>query len=317
MTRWCKNKTHGKGKWRNLYVPTLEDHCIHHILMKIAMPAFTKGMHPYSCGSVPERGIKLINYSIKRWLKSDRDNCTYFVKLDIRHFFDSISKDDLKRVIRKHVKYKNLLWGLDQIIDSAPSACPIGYYPSPWFANLLLQDLDWMIEQKLFKIRRGKRIKFVKHYVRYMDDMLLIGTSKSDLYKSINEIKKYLFDNFGLEINGTWEIKRVAVYKDGKLKNGTYWIDICGYKFRPNVTILRDGIFLTLCRMVRKIYKKGYATYHEMTSVMSRIGWSKMTNNAKFLEEYVKPYVNIKQLRRNISDVDKKLKRRECQACGN
>ena len=308
VSKFCRNKTNCGGKMRNLYIPTLEDHCIHHMLMQAVLPAFMKGMHPFSCGSVPNMGIKGVNHSVKRWLRTDKDNCKYFVKLDIRHFFDSIRADDLKRVIRRYIKNERILWGLDQIIDSAPVACPIGYYPSPWFANLLLQDLDWMIEQKLFKFRREKRIKYVKHYVRYMDDMLLIGTSKTDLYKAINIIKKYLKDNFDLDVKNSWEIKRVAVFKSEKLQKGTYWIDMCGYKFCSKCTILRNGIFLALTRMVRKIKKKGYATYHEMLSVISRVGWSKMANNVNLLTKYVKPYVDVNKLRRNISNVDKKRK---------
>lgn len=73
------------GKWRDLYIPKLKDHIVHHMLMQGCMKAFTRGMHPHCCGSVPERGIKHIAHWVDHWMKNDKE-CRYFVKLDICKF---------------------------------------------------------------------------------------------------------------------------------------------------------------------------------------------------------------------------------------
>ena len=73
------------GKWRDLYIPTLEDHIVHHMVMQACMPAFMRGMHPHCCGSVPGRGIKHITHWVWYWMQHDLE-CRYFVKLDIRKF---------------------------------------------------------------------------------------------------------------------------------------------------------------------------------------------------------------------------------------
>lgn len=315
--QFCKNRASNGGKWRDLYIPVLKDHIVAHMVMQASMEAFTRGMHPNCCGSVPGRGIKHIIRKCKQWFQNDPE-CRYFVKLDIRKFFDNIDGDILKKVFRTKIKDKDILWALDQIVDSAPVACPVGYYTSPWFANLYLEKLDWHIVQDLYKERRGKRLPYVRHYLRYADDMLLIGTSKTDLKKAVHDIIDYLDMHYHLEIKPEWEIKQIGKHEivDGeqRMKPGTYWCDIGGYKFCKDATIMRDGIFLDTRRLAKKIHKQGYATEHQAKSMMSKIGWAKHCDSYSFMENDIKPYIHIKETRRMIGDVDKKRKQRINQA---
>lgn len=218
--------------------------------------------------------------------------------------------------MRRKIKDENSLWIFDQIIDSGPVSCPVGYYTSPWFANLYLEEMDWFIVQQLYKERRGKRIRYVKHYLRYVDDMLLLGTSKSDLHKAIRVIQKVIAP-LKLELKDEWEIKAIGKHEiiDGKwkLKPGTYWIDIGGYKFCKDSTVLRDGIYLSAKRDARIISKNGY-TIHKCRSINSKIGWASHVNSTRFIENDIKAYINIKSTRRYISDVDKERKQQQREA---
>lgn len=299
------------GKWRDLYIPTLKDHTVHHMVMQVCMPAFTKGMHPHCCGSVPERGIKHIVKYVAKWMQEDKA-CRYFVKLDIRHFFPSININAMEKKLMEKIKDEKILKIWRMILKSAPVCCPVGYYPSPWLANLYLEDFDWFVEQKLYKERRGKRIKYVRHFLRYSDDILLIGTSKSDLYKAVHAIIQYLRDNKGLEVKPSWEIKAIGKHEivDGKwrLKSGTFWCDIGGYKFCKDCTILRDGIYLKTKRMAKKISKQDYYTEHQCKSINASVAWAEQADSESFLDNCVYPYVNIKETRRIISNVDKNRK---------
>ena len=311
--QYCTNRAHTHGKWRDLYIPSLDDHIIAHMVMNASMKAFTRGMHPHCCGSVPGRGIKHVNRTVKRWMKHDRE-CRYFVKLDIRHFFDNIDRDRLMNVLNDKIKDKDVLWVFQQIIDSAPIPCPVGYYTSPWLANLYLEKLDWFVEQQLYKERRGKRIKYVRHYLRYVDDILLIGTSKNDLKKAIREIKQFLMDERGLEIKDTWEIKTIGKHEtmDGKwkMKPDTYWCDIGGYKFCKDATVMRDGIFLATRRLARRMRRRRKYTLHQCMSLNSRLGWASHCDSRGFINREIEPYVNINTTRRIISDVGKVGKQR-------
>ena len=306
--QYCRNRASSRGKWRDLYIPYLDDHIIHHMIMNASMEAFTRGMHPHCCGSVPGKGINHVIKTVSGWMRNDKQ-CRYFVKLDIIHFFDNIDADILKQKLRRKIKDKNILWSHDQTIDSAPVACPVGYYPSPWYANLYLEEFDWFVEQELFKNRRGKRIKYVRHYLRYVDDILLIGTSKKDLEKAVREIIQYLDKNYGLSIKNSWEIKKIGKHEmiDGKwrLKPDTYFCDIGGYKFCKDATIMRDGVYLSAKRLARKMSKSEYYTEHQCHAINAKVAWAEQCDSGKFLENDIFPYVNIKTTRRLVSRVDK------------
>lgn len=302
--QYCRNRASSKGKWRDLYIPCLDDHIVAHMVMAASMEAFMRGMHPHCCGSVPGRGIKHVNITVRKWFMKDR-SCRYFVKLDIRHFFDSIDRERLLSVLKRKIKDETVLSIFAQIIDSAPISCPVGYYTSPWLANLYLEEFDWFIEQNLYKERRGKRIKFVRHYLRYVDDILLVGTSKRDLEKAIHAIKDWLRENRGLEIKPTWEIKEIGKHEmingEWKMKPGTYWCDIGGYKFCKDATIMRDGIYLATKRMAKKMGKRGTYTLYQCQSINSRIGWASHCNSNNFIKNDIEPYVDINKTRRIIS----------------
>ena len=311
---YLKSKSKKNGKWRDLFIPDLETHIVNHMLLQSCMPAFTRGMHPYSCGSVPGRGIRYVVNTVSRWMLNDKE-CRYFVIVDIRQFFQTIDADILMEKLKKKIKDKYALDLFDQFIHCCPIPCPMGLYSSPWLANLYLQDLDWFIEQELYKERRGKRIKFVRHYIRYMDDMLLIGTSKADLYKAVKAIEKFLLEKLQLRIKPTWEIKRIGKHEGlWKLKPGTYWCDYVGYKFSKDATVLRSGIFLATSRLARKMYKAEYHNPQQCAALISRLGWAKHCDSNRFLERYIKPFVNIKEIRRILSYVDKNSKRGKCKA---
>lgn len=309
--QYCQNRASSKGKWRDLYIPCLDDHIVAHMVMNASMKAFTRGMHPHSCGSVPGRGIKHVNKTVKKWCQNDKA-CRYFVKLDIRHFFDSIDRDLLIQVLESKIKDGDVLDVFTQIIDSAPIPCPVGYYTSPWLANLYLEKFDWFVEQQLYKERRGKRIKYVRHYLRYVDDLLLIGTSKTDLKKSVREIQRWLKEERGLEIKGAWEIKAIGKHtlEDGewRMQSGTYWCDIGGYKFCKDSTVLRDGIFLATRRLAKKMGKQKRYTAYQSMSINSRLGWASHCNSKNFIKHEIEPFVNINATRRIISDVGKDRK---------
>lgn len=305
--------TKKKGKWRELYIPAFDDHIIMHMIMRQSMPAFTRGMHPNCCGSVDGRGTKHIIKYVKKWVQKNPD-AKYFVKLDIRHYFDTIDSDILMQKLREKIKDKYVLESFQKLINASPVACPLGFYSSPYFANLYLQDLDWFIEQELYKTRRVKRIKFVDDQLRYMDDILLIGSSKSDLEKAVKAIITFTSSQLHLTIKPNWEIKKIGshVSIDGiwKMPKGEYWIDIGGYKFSKDAVVMRDGIFLVTARLAKKMHSSGFYTLHQCQSLNSRLGWASHCDSVYFNEEYIESYVDIPKTRRIIANVSKKREQR-------
>jgi RNA-directed DNA polymerase len=84
--------------------------------------------------------------------------------LDIKKFYPNIDHQILKQLLRRKFKDEDLLWLLDEIIDSAPGL-PIGNYLSQYFANFYLTYFDHWI----------KEVKGVEYYFRYADDLVILS----------------------------------------------------------------------------------------------------------------------------------------------
>ena len=134
----------------------------------------------------------------------------YILKCDIEKFFDSIDHDILKRDLRKRIHDEDVLWLVDMIIDSTPSpGLPIGNQTSQLFSIYYLSSLDHFIKEKLR----------IKHYLRYMDDFVLIDPDKEYLQYCKKQIELFLGD-LKLELNHKSHIFPI--------KNG---VDFLGFHF--------------------------------------------------------------------------------------
>lgn len=296
--QYCTSKSKGQngGKWRDIYCPELKDHIVQHMLFDVCRPAFMRGMYQYCVGNVPDRGNRAVIETVSKWC-ADCNDWKYFVKLDIRHFFESIRIDDIRAMLRRKIKDEFILSLHDEVLQSAPMAVPIGYFLSPWYGNLILEPLDHMISEEMYKVRRGKRIKTVTHYIRFVDDMLLLGNSKRDMQKAVRQIEEWLESNRGMHLKKSWEIKRIAEYEaDDKIKKGTYQIDFVGYRFDRTRTILRDTAYLSTKRLSHKLKRKqktSAVSLSDCQTYVSKTGMAAHIDNHHLSDELNKQYPMI------------------------
>ena len=310
------------GKNRDIEIARLKDHIIQWMAILTIEEMETKKMYRHSCGNLPGRGIEDARKTVEKWVRSG--DCSHFVKLDIRHFYRTVKLDKLSALLHTHIKDRRFLRVLDEIVYSAAvqeslfdEVCnlAIGYFASPWLANIYLMPLDRFVTEDLYKERRGKRIRYVKHYLRYVDDLLLMGTSKSDLKKAVKRIMAFCRETLGIEIKPTWEICRVGELlppdEKGrmKLKQGTKQVDIVGYTFTRTTTRVRAGSFLKIRRLARRIRKrlteKGYVALQNAQAMLSRVGWFSHSDSKHFQELYIIPFVNISFIKEIVSYADK------------
>lgn len=295
------------GKKRTIDCPCLADHIIHWMLIQTIHDIIMRGMYEHSYGSIPKRGIDAARKSVEKWARQDT-KAKYFVKLDIRKFYEHIDHELLKAAFRCVIKDPRLLEVTDSVIDCIPAGVPIGTYTSQWFANFFLQPLDHHIKQDMCKLRRGKRTNWVTHYLRYMDDLLLIGTSKRDLEKAVREIIRFCAAELKLEIKDCWEIRRIAV-DSNDVGPGVAPVDIVGYRFYRDHTEVRGSIFLHTSRLAAKIEKRlrerGEVLLRDAEAVVSLCGWFQHADSKHFVETYIKPRIDLKLMREVISYASK------------
>lgn len=188
----------------------------------------------------------------------------YCLKMDVRKYFYSINHEVLKKLIQRKIRCKKTLELVDTIIDSTDDpGIPVGNLTSQLFANIYLNKVDHFI----------KEILRAKHYVRYMDDMIILSNNKSELWNWFGEIKAFL-KGLHLELNGKTAISNV--------RNG---IDFLGYRQFPYNRILRKRVMKKNYRKFNKFIKSGTDIETVKRSANSLLGQCKHCNSTKIINK--------------------------------
>jgi RNA-directed DNA polymerase len=261
-----KNKTYRTSEYttfpiyepkeRIIYrLPYFPDRITHHAVMNILEPLFvsTFTADTYSC--IKGRGIHAAANAVKRVLR-DIPGTQFCLKMDVRKFYPSIDHDILKQLLRRKIKDQDLLWLLDEIIDST-DGLPIGNYLSQYFANFFLTYFDhWVKEEKK-----------VKYYFRYADDLVILAGDKPYLHQILADISLYLQERLKLIVKDNYQVFPVDARG----------IDFVGYVFFHTHTRLRKTIKQNFARMLAR--RKNPA------SMASYRGWTKHCDGKHLLKK--------------------------------
>lgn len=265
------------------------------IYLAIKEPLF-KSFYEYSCGSIQGRGVHHGKRYIDRILYGDKKSTRYYLKLDIHHFYQSIRVDILMEKLRRKIKDNDFL-DLVQVALSQSDTLMIGMLLSQIFANFFLNDFDHWLKQEIK----------VKHYVRYMDDMVIFGSNKRELHKLRIAIQEEL-QKIGLELKSNWQVCKLDKEP----------LDYMGFRFFRNRTVIRKSIMLRISRRVTRAFKRKKPTRTDAYAIISYMGWIKCTDTNGFYEKWIKPKVDFNQLKniiRSYSKNENLQKRIECPSC--
>lgn len=199
----------------------------------------------------------------------------------------------MKAKFRRLFKDAELLWLLDEIIDSICTAkiedmrdiwlldedidtetgIPIGNYLSQYCGNFYLSGFDHWIKEE----------KRVKHYFRYMDDIVIFGSSKEELHALKREMDVYFMRELRLTIKGNWQV--FPSYVRG--------VDFVGYRTFLNYTLLRKSTCTNFKKKMVYIRKKTESgqlmNYSEWCSVNSYKGWLNHCDSYRLQKKYIAP----------------------------
>ncbi|OFZ80661.1 MAG: hypothetical protein A2583_13585 [Bdellovibrionales bacterium RIFOXYD1_FULL_53_11] len=222
-------------KERKICCSHIRDRVVHHAACKVIEPYFEKRLifDSYAC-----RVGKGTHAAIGRCRQFSRGH-GYYLKCDIKKYFDSIDHDCLKRLLARIFKDDRLLRLLSVIIDhvvpgAAPGkGLPIGNLTSQHYANLYLGELDHFVKEKLQ----------VRAYLRYMDDYLLFHDSKEFLKSALEEIRRFVGSALLLRLKE--EVVHIAPVAEG--------VPFLGFRVFPGLIRVQRK---NLIRMRRKIAAK-------------------------------------------------------------
>lgn len=199
-------------KERQICASAFREQVLHHALMNHCHALFERIQIDQSYASRKGKGT----YAALNKAMEFTHRYTFFLKLDVRKFFDSIQHEVLKRQLFRLIKDFKVLDILYAIIDSyevTPArGVPIGNLSSQYFANHYLAALDHYIKEELR----------IKAYVRYMDDMILWHGEKEVLKEAYRKIKNYVETQLSCEL------------KVPLLNYSTCGLPFLGYILRPH-----------------------------------------------------------------------------------
>ncbi len=211
-----------RPKPREVWAADFRDRIVHHLLYNRIAPRFYAGFIADSCACIPGRGTLYGAQRLEAKIRSITQNWSkpaHYLKLDLANFFVSIDKRIVRDLIAKRVtepwwmqlaervlfhdpREDYELRGHAELLQLVPKhkrltaqpahlGLPIGNLSSQFFANVLLDALDQHIKHDLR----------CKHYVRYVDDMVLLHESPQWLNAAKADIEAWLPEHLGLRIN--------------------------------------------------------------------------------------------------------------------
>lgn len=269
-------------------LPYYPDRILHHAIMNILEPIWYKTFthNTYSC--IKGRGINGCMEQVDRIIKKFKGKPLYCLKIDIRKFYPSIDHKVMKSIIRRKIKDKDVLWLLDEIIDSA-EGMPIGNYPSAFLANLYLSYfMHWVNEKLPYIIMEVLKLneKPIIDSTEYADDIAFFSDSKEILHEIMRLIREYIENDLNLKIKGNWQIFPIA--KNRYDKKGRA-LDYVGYQFFREQKLMRKGIKKNFCRKCAKLNKRDdIQPMQYKQEVSSWLGWAKYSNSRNLLKKIIK-----------------------------
>ncbi|MFQ9618926.1 MAG: reverse transcriptase domain-containing protein [Waltera sp.] len=231
------------GKTRVIYVPTMVELWIQHVIVLILEPIIQGSSYHHSYSSFPKRGSHRGMKAMKRWIQSGK-GIRNFAQCDIRHFYDHAKYKFIRPKLLKRIKDALFMYLIDVCLTWFPDKLPLGFYLSQWLANFLLQELDFLIKCKLK----------IAHFIRYMDNFTMADDNKKKLHMAIIFIKQWL-GKIRLKMKGDWQVFRFEYIKKNGRRTGRE-VSAMGWLFYRNRVIIRKHTLIHIARIARKLNKR-------------------------------------------------------------
>ncbi|MBM4346346.1 MAG: hypothetical protein FJ100_23470, partial [Deltaproteobacteria bacterium] len=249
-----------RPKHREVHAARYSDRVVHHLIVQDLAPAIDRRLCPntFACreGKGTHAAVRALRESM--WSLSRHGKVrVWALQMDVVNFFHTIDRERLwallQRPLREAVATRDppydLATAVRALLDDEPArraarvgnpqafarvpphkrlsqqapgrGLPIGNLTSQWFANAYLAGLDAFVQRELG----------LGHYVRYMDDFVVLGTDAARLERARAAIIAMLRERLGL-----------AVHASRPLQLASRGIDFCGAIIRPAYALPRRRV---------------------------------------------------------------------------
>ena len=231
-------------KTRVIHAPSFRDRVVHHAILAVAGPIFERGAiaHSYACRA--GRGQHAALRKARSWARAGE----WFLKADVSRYYDSVDHGILRALLERRFRERRLLHLFDALLDSYAHSpgkgLPIGALTSQYLGNFYLDPVDHWVNQACR----------VPHYMRYMDDLLLVG-GNADLARVRQELPATL-EGLGLRIKNNGVFNRCEL--------GVPYLGFVVYPDRVRLNARGRKRLRRKTKDVERSFERGYITESEL-----------------------------------------------------
>jgi RNA-directed DNA polymerase len=202
-----------RPKAREVWAADFRDRVVHHLLYNKISPRFYASFIADSCACIPGRGTMYAAQRLEAKIRSATQNWSkpaWYLKCDLANFFVAIDKSIVlgqlaarvtepwwmalaETILMHDPRLDYELRGAPALLERVPPhkrlanqpaalGLPIGNLSSQFFANVYLDALDQHVKHQLR----------ARHYIRYVDDFILLHDSPQWLNEAHAEINRFL-----------------------------------------------------------------------------------------------------------------------------
>jgi hypothetical protein len=211
-----------RPKPREVWAADFRDRIVHHLLYNHVAARFHTSFDAGSSACIPGRGTLYAARRLEASVRSVTENWSrpaHYLKCDLANFFVAIDKNVLHEQLARKIHEPWWLWLAGQVLFHDPrenvelrgraellakvpphkslfnapanTGLPIGNLSSQFFANVHLDALDQFCKHQVR----------ARHYVRYVDDFVLLHHDASWLNTAHARIREFLPARLGARLN--------------------------------------------------------------------------------------------------------------------
>lgn len=198
----------GVGKFRPLGIPAVRCRVAQEMVRCLINPIFERTFHDNSYGFRKGRSC---HTAMEQLLKYHREGYNVVVDADIQSFYDNINHKLVLKMVEREVADGNILGLIKKFLQAGVmeegrikptrKGTPQGGVISPLLSNIVLDHLDWTLEEQGYR------------FVRYADDFVVLCKTKARAEKALEVVRGCIEDDLGLRLSP--EKTKITTFSQG------------------------------------------------------------------------------------------------------
>lgn len=293
-----------RTKLRPLGIPAVRDRVAQEVLRRLLEPIFEPLFHDNSFGFRPKRNC---HAAIKRVLKYHEAGNRVVLDADISGFFDNIPHKLIVQAVAEEVADGNILNLIERFLAAGvmengvfhPTTIgtPQGGVISPLLANIVLNKLDWQLEQAGYR------------FVRYADDFVVVCQTKQQAAAALDLVQSIMTE-LGLSLSP--EKTKITTYGKG--------YDFLGFRLSSTSRTMRTKSLEKFKTKVRELTRRHHNLEDKVIEKLNQVirgtanyfatEFSTCVFLFQQLDKWIRMRIRCMKFKRKCSNDNHRLKKR-------